>query len=313
MSPDLVLGIDGGGTSTSARLADGGGRVLGRGRAGPSNLKAVGPRDGLGALDAAIATAFREAGLEPAPVAVACLGLAGYDRPEDRRLLDEWNAGRGHARRLRLVNDGELVVAAGTPEGWGIGLIAGTGSICVGIGEDGRRVRAGGWGPLFGDEGSAYAVALGGLRLVARRADGRRPVLDGPDELSRRICERLGVREPGGLITAVYGRGLDRATLARLAPLVVEAAESGDRGADGLLADASRELASTARAVWSALGAGPGRRPAVALAGGFLLGAPRLRRLVAEALRGWDPGPSEVRDVPEPVEGAVSLALRELR
>ena len=46
----------------------------------------------------------------------------------------------------------DLVVAAGTPEGWGVGVIAGTGSIAVGRAEDGRTARAGGWGHLIGDE-----------------------------------------------------------------------------------------------------------------------------------------------------------------
>ena len=72
-----------------------------------------------------------------------------------------------HAGPIGLcsVNDGDLVVAAGTPEGWGVGLIAGTGSIAVGRAPDGRTARAGGWGHLIGDEGSAYGVVLDALRL----------------------------------------------------------------------------------------------------------------------------------------------------
>ena len=97
------------------------------------------------ALDAAIAAAFRDAGLEPAPVEAACLGLAGFDRPDDRKILIGWADESRLAHRLVLVNDGDLVVAAGTPEGWGIGVIAGTGSIAVGRTPDGRtRVPAAG-------------------------------------------------------------------------------------------------------------------------------------------------------------------------
>jgi N-acetylglucosamine kinase-like BadF-type ATPase len=100
------------------------------------------------------------------PVAVACLGLAGFDRPEDKQLLSEW-AETGHwAERLLLVNDGDLVVAAGTPEGWGVGVIAGTGSIAVARAPDGRKARAGGWGHLIGDEGSAYGTVLAALKKV---------------------------------------------------------------------------------------------------------------------------------------------------
>ena len=51
-------------------------------------------------------------------------------------------------------------------------LIAGTGSIAYGE-FDGRTARAGGWGELFSDEGSAYWIAREGLKLFSRMSDGR--------------------------------------------------------------------------------------------------------------------------------------------
>ena len=132
MTQRMLLGVDGGGTSTEAWLAEVGGEVLGRGVSGPSNAKAVGMEAARQALDAALDAAFDDAGLEPAPVDAACLGLAGFDRPDDRTILTGWADEARLARRLVLVNDGDLVVAAGTPEGWGVGVIAGTGSIAVG-------------------------------------------------------------------------------------------------------------------------------------------------------------------------------------
>ncbi|MBX6311424.1 MAG: N-acetylglucosamine kinase, partial [Isosphaeraceae bacterium] len=122
-----LLGIDGGGTSTTAWLADLEGNVLGRGRAGPSNAKAIGPAAAWEALRQAIDGAFSDAGLVASEVEAACFGLAGIDRPNDRRLVEGWSATSRWARRLVLVNDGELVLAAGTPEGLGVAIIAGTG------------------------------------------------------------------------------------------------------------------------------------------------------------------------------------------
>ena len=110
-----------------------------------------------------------------------------------------------------MVNDGDLVVAAGTPEGWGVGVIAGTGSIAVGRATDGRTARAGGWGHLIGDEGSAYGVVLETLRLVARRADGRDPRPPGRDLLAERICTALGVAEVSQIVTTIYSPDFDRA------------------------------------------------------------------------------------------------------
>jgi N-acetylglucosamine kinase-like BadF-type ATPase len=82
-----LLGVDGGGTTTEAWLAEPGLRILGRGTAGPSNAKAVGLTAARQALDAAIRAAFDDAGLGFAPVDVAC--LAGGLRPAriDRKIL----------------------------------------------------------------------------------------------------------------------------------------------------------------------------------------------------------------------------------
>ena len=201
MTRCVLLGVDGGGTSTEAWLAEPGAGSSAEGRRGRRTPRPSGWRPRT-ALDAAIRAAFDDAGLEPAPVDVACLGLAGFDRPDDRAILTGWADEARLARRLVLVNDGDLVVAAGTPEGWGVGVIAGTGSIAVGRTPDGRTARAGGWGHLIGDEGSAYLFVLDALRLVARRDDGRdpRPAGIGPDPdrdpLTDRLCKAMGVARP---------------------------------------------------------------------------------------------------------------------
>ncbi len=312
MSAEWLLGIDGGGTSTIAWLADAGGRVLGRGRSGPSNPKAVGTETALAALRDARAGAFQDAGLTPATVAMACLGLAGFDRPEDRALLSDWSESVFPARRHELVNDGDLVIAAGTPDGWGLGLIAGTGSIAVGRAPDGRRARAGGWGHIFGDEGSAYGVAVAGLRLTARRADGRVMPQRDLDALTPLICEALAVATPERLVTAIYSGEFDRTRIASLAPLVAEAARRGDGRADALVSEAAQHLAETATAVARGLNLlDSDVFPPLALAGGFLLGTTSLRARLLDHLQVLSPGaPVVATEVLEPVAGAISLARR---
>ena len=307
-----VLGVDGGGTSTTAWLADAAGSVIGRGQAGGSNVKAVGPEAALEALRRAIGSAFDDAGLAREPVDVACLGLAGFDRPEDRQLLGLWSVQDAWARRLLLVNDGDLVLAAGTPEGWGIGLIAGTGSICVGRSPDGRSARRGGLGHLLGDEGSAYGVALAALRVVSRRADGRGGLpRDGRGVLAARLCEALGIPGPAGLVTAVYAPGMDRARIAALAPAVVAAADVDPEVEAGLLGPAGRELAELVLSVAMALDLKDRGPIPIALGGSFLLSAPAVGRSLFEALNtfGLASKPITVR---EPVKGAVVLAGRAL-
>ncbi len=308
--PVRLLGVDGGGTATEAWLAEPGCQVLGRGSAGPSNVKAVGLEAARRALDSAIGAAFGNAGLDPAPVAVACLGLAGFDRPDDRKILTRWVNEARWTDRLVLVNDGDLVVAAGTPEGWGVGVIAGTGSIAVGRAPDGRTARAGGWGHLIGDEGSAYGVVLDALRLVARRADGREPRPALRDLLTERLCAALGVVEASQIVTTLYSSGFDRARIASLAPEVLAACNEVPECGQQLLVSAGAALADTVAAVARALGWPSGELP-LATAGGFLLSATTVFREMINGLsrRGYQVA---VAPVSEPVRGAVIIAERRL-
>jgi len=310
-APPLVIGVDGGGTSTDAWLAEPPDRILGRGRAGPSNVQAVGPDRALEALSTAIQAAFEDAGRSLESVEVACFGLAGFDRPQDRALLNRWADAKQWCRALVTVNDGDLVIAAGTPDNAGIALIAGTGSIAVGRTPDGRTARAGGWGYLIGDEGSAYRVALEGLRLVARRADGRAPKPH-PDPLTERLRQALGVDQAKAIVSALYQPAWDRTRIAGLAKAVVEAAVE-DPQADALVIEpAADQLAETVEAVRRRLDwplEPPDGPPPLAIAGGFLLGAARLLDRLRDRLQGRV-GP--ITPVPEPARGAVRLALRDL-
>jgi N-acetylglucosamine kinase-like BadF-type ATPase len=310
MTGPRLLGVDGGGTTTQAWLAEPGCRVIGRGAAGPSNAKAVGADAARGAIEEAIKAAFYSAGLTPAPVDVICLGLAGFDRPDDRKVLAGWADQAEWARRLVMVNDGDLVVAAGTLGGWGVGVIAGTGSIAVGRSSDGRTARAGGWGHLLGDEGSAYRVVLDALRLVARRTDGRDLPPPGRDAFTERMCAALGVKSAPQIVTTIYSPEFTRARIAALAPEVLGACALAPEITELLLRPAGAALAETVAAVARSLGWSAGALP-LAAAGSFLLSADFVRHAMIDDLSrlGYL---VTLTPVPDPVRGAVILAERAL-
>ncbi len=216
--------------------------------------------------------------------------------------MREWAARVRLADAVEVIEDAALLLAAGTPLGVGVAVVAGTGSMAFARAADRRTARAGGWGPLLGDEGSGYAIALAGLRAAARSADGRAPVTP----LTDRLLAAFGLTRPQELIGAVY-RGNDRAALAALAPLVLDAAEAGDPVAEGIIREAAGELAAAAAAAARSLDLGAAFP--VALAGGLLVAAPcyRERFLAALADRGLTAAP--VALVREPAEGALRLAL----
>lgn len=304
---DLILGIDSGGTKTVAWVAQRSEadtpQVIGRGTSGGANPQAVGFDAALANLDQAIDAACADAGAPPEPFAAAVLALAGSDRDEVRRPLIRWAEDRRLAHRFRVVHDADPVLAAGTPNGWGVALIAGTGSFAFGRTDDGRTTRSGGWGYLFGDEGSGYAIALAGLRAAARSADGR----GGNTQLLDGFLERLGLERPEQLIPAVYQSTCPRATIASLADVVTQAADEADEVAGGILDQAGRELAAMVAAVAGKLELSGGRFP-LALAGGVLTNSDILRERLSAHLASLGLTPAPTASVPDPVLGALELA-----
>lgn len=303
MKPErFVIGVDGGGTRTRAVVADLTGRVLGRGAAGPSNLQAVGPKATCSALGEAIATALADAAMRGSPVAV-CLGMAGAGRPASRAVIERWAMARYPGATTRVVHDGQLVLEAGTPEGWGVAVISGTGSLAYGQTMSGQAARAGGWGYLLGDEGSGYAIGLAALRAVAGAVDRR----GSATALTESVLAHWSLPRPRALINHVYGAALSSEEIAGLVPVVIKAAADDDNVARSILQDAGRELALTAQAVVEQL---PLLSPVpCALAGGVLLNSETVRSSLQARLSEAGIKARPVMSVPDPVEGAIRIAL----
>lgn len=305
-SSQLVLGIDGGATSTVAALAEAGtGREVGRGVAGPSNINATGIDPSLRSLDEAVAAAFACAGRPRRPVAAAALGLAGVDLA-GTDVIRGWGERVNLADRVSVANDATLLFAAGTPDGWGLAVVAGTGSIAFVLDKQGNEARAGGWGYLLGDEGSAYRTGLLGLRAACRAADSVAP----PTKLLTALMDRLEVVDPRELIPVVYGGGWDKAAIAGLAPLVLELAPE-DETAAAILDEQALELAKSAA---GAVTSGKLTREdvPVALTGGMFLQCEPFRTRFLEHLKRLGVTPGPVGLVDDPVAGAIAIARRTL-
>ncbi len=297
---NLVIGVDGGGTRTRAQLADTRGHVLGNGEAGGSNPQAHGFTAAQNEILVAIQRAFESAHLETQMVAAACFGISGSDRAEERAQFVTWGEARV-AKRVGVVNDAEIILAAGSSDNWGIAVIAGTGSIAWGKARDGRIARAGGWGYRIGDEGSGYDLGRNALRACAQAADGR----GAPTRLLDAILAEWNLREPKDLIARVYRSDLKPGDLARLAPIVIHVASQGDEIAQKILDDAGDALAAAVSAVARQLEL----RDDIPLAmtGGVLIETDmvRARLLATTHARGFHFVPHLVT---MPVQGAVHLA-----
>jgi N-acetylglucosamine kinase-like BadF-type ATPase len=293
-----VIGIDAGGTKTVGILADASGRVLAQARGSGANLQTHGELEVEKVLDGILEE------LDPSGRAVSavCLGIAGVDRPQDEHVIRGILRRLGYRETARVVNDAAIALAAGAPDRVGIVVLAGTGSIAYGTDRSGRSVRAGGYGFLLADEGSAYWFGHQALRHAVRASDGR-----GPETLLRSLLfEALEVGTVQELVPRVYERGLPKHRIAALAPQVQKAHDRGDPLAVELIQRGAQELALAARAVAAQLDFG-GQPHAVVLAGGAFKACPSMVQPLESALH--LPGARLTPLQVEPALGAVALAL----
>lgn len=294
-----VIGIDAGGTKTVGILADERGAVVREARGGGGNLLVHGE---LGVEKSLFQVL--DALAPPGSVDAICLGIAGVARPAEQEIIRGVLYRLGLRRRVRIESDAFVALVAGAPDGCGVVVISGTGSIAYGVDPSGKRARAGGWGPLLGDEGSAYWLGHAAVRLGIRAADGRGPATS----LYDRIRQRLDIADPAGLVKWFADQELSRPRVAQLAALVEEAAADGDQAAEELLAHGAEHLIHAGRAVAGQL-AFPESYPFV-LSGGAFKACPSLVERVGGGL--GLPLARVVQLTVEPAMGAVTLALQDL-
>jgi N-acetylmuramic acid 6-phosphate etherase len=300
MPAPLFLGIEGGGTRTTALLADSAGRTLGRLEAGPANLKLL--------TDAQLTRHFRSIGAAfPQPAATG-IGLAGaWAEPDWQRIrlaaAKVWPRVPCYA-----THDLETALAAAAdttrrPPLTQVLILSGTGSCCYGNNPAGLTAKVGGWGHVLGDQGSGYEIGLDALKTVARHYDET----SSWPKLGARLLRALQLNEPNDLID--WAQAASKADLAALALEVFAAWKERDRLASRILTAAAGRLAADAAHCARKL-AVPGSCVRFVLAGGVLLKQSAFRALVARQLRRLWPGALVAPLRREGVWGAIELARK---
>jgi N-acetylglucosamine kinase-like BadF-type ATPase len=275
------LGVDGGGSKTLFLLIDETGKIL----ASHTEGTAYYPEIGLEALKKLLARSIgqilRQAGITVSDLTFAFLGLPSYG--EDSALLATLDAAPSSVLptgRYRCGNDMVCGWAGALAGADGINVAVGTGSIAYGE-HAGRAARAGGWGELFSDEGSAYWLAREGLRLFSRMSDGRVP----RGALYELVRRHFVLQNDLDLCAAIYGKRLaQRSQFAQLSRLVIDAASAGDSAARALFVQAAAELGEIIDAVRYQLQVPPEVRLAVSYSGGMFESKELLLASLKEAL-----------------------------
>ena len=308
-----MLGVDGGGSKTLARLAQAHTRGLlcaaGEGLGAASNPLSVGWDASQRELTTAVRAALDSAGLAPDACAdSAVLAVAGCADPAVADRLREWAASQGFARRVRVVDDRAPLLAAADLGSPAIGVIAGTGSSCVGRTASGELHAIGGWGYLIDDAGSGYELGRACLRRVTRAADD---AVSGSDPLSEAALRHAGATHVADLKAMVYGSDSPRTYIAGFAAPTLAMATTGDPAAAAIASSGAGELETLILTAWRRIGEPDPAGVSVLLSGGLLERSAHYRRLLTGRLvdRGWSA--DSIRLAPDPATGCCLLAARE--
>jgi N-acetylglucosamine kinase len=299
------IGVDGGASKTAAIVIDENEEILGRGLAGGSNHLRVGIEEATRNVERAVNIALVEAGVAIRNVEYAYCGIAGSDHPVHRQRVIDSLAIFFPRGNFIVDTDARIALTGAVGFGSGIVIISGTGSVAFGRNDDGDEVRAGGWGPTLGDEGSGYWIAREGLTAIVRAHDGR----GFRTRMTDLLCEEYDLCSAEDLPKFVYATTTHADDIARYGKLVIEAAKRHDNVASEILTRAGSELAECVLAIARKLNMTTLRFPVAYVGGAFhageLLLAPMRLRIQRDA-----PGASLISPARPPVEGAALMAMR---
>jgi N-acetylglucosamine kinase-like BadF-type ATPase len=241
----VILAVDGGNSKTDLALVAEDGRLLALERGPSCSPHRVGIAGCVATIES-LAAAARE-GLEDGPStrpAAAAVMVAGVDRDSEMRELHAHIAGRGWADRIEVGNDTLALLRAGSDNDFGVAVVCGAGVNALGVGPDGRQARFASLGAISGDWGGGEDLGVAAVGAAVRAGDRRGE----PTELSELVSEHFGMASAEEVAFAVHHRDLEHVRLAELGPMVLAAAERGDKIALALRERSVEEIATFVRA-----------------------------------------------------------------
>jgi len=244
---NYLIGIDGGATNTCCVITDLDYNIIHECKSGPANLL-VSEKDKLfDTVFNLINDCKNKLLIDDNDIGAIGIAMAGAGRVSQAEKFKNdfyaYSSAKGFKIRGLIVDtDARASLEGAFKGGCGAILISGTGSIILGKDNDGNIHRAGGYGRLIGDEGSGYSIGRKGLKAISRMMDGR--CLS--TQLYKLVADKFNIASQENLINAVYLEGVE---IPSVAPLVIEAAQSGDEICSNIVDEECEELILHVRAL----------------------------------------------------------------
>ncbi|SFB32504.1 BadF-type ATPase [Lentibacillus halodurans] len=297
---NYVVGVDGGGTKTTAAIADANGMVTAKSAAGPINPNAVEKKDIIQTLTHIMEDLKKQNPTAFENVTNLFAGISGAGNNKAVTDLKEiLSLTVPQKVVIQVEPDTVNALYSGTYGDPGIVQISGTGSITYGINSNEERDRVGGWGYLFGDEGSGYDIGRKGITAALKAFDGRGE----KTMLLDMVRTHYGMENPFDLVQQIYTSGAPKSHISPVSKLVFGAYKHNDPVAGEIVANAVNDLSWSMRTLYSKLFS-PGDGLNAVLCGGVFRDENVLPRLLEEKLDDF-PQLTIIRPEMEPVGGSI--------
>lgn len=262
---EYLLAVDGGGTKTQFSVCGLDGTQKGTFFAGSSNYKSVGMKEACNSLVDGLTQIEKELCISKKEIAYSVWGISGCDSENDSKLLSEQIKKLGFSEdKYYLCNDGLLAFYAQAPAP-GMVVIAGTGSIILGINEQGQIKRSGGWGYNISDIGSGYWIGVEALKKTLLYCDNCCEY----SPLFQAVREYFGA-ESFETLPYIITEVTDYFEIAKVAFLVTKLGADGEAVSRKILKKGAKVLAALSKSTYERLGFDGDTKFSIVFSGGAL-------------------------------------------
>lgn len=303
METSYIMGIDGGGTRTSAIVAGVDGRVVCHLSGQSINYNSVGMEAARGNMKQLVHKIRENHGIYR--FAAVCIGTSALFQGADDEEKHAFTNEIFHTERVILKSDICVALESLLTDGACALAISGTGSMCAVRDDSGNIRHTGGWGYILGDEGSAYHIAISGIKAAIAAYDGTGPATS----LQNTVMQHFKIRDMQELVTCFYNPVIAREEVSLFATQVAACAESGDTVA---LDTVRRSAGLLAKSMLVLLHPYDGRKLPVGISGGVFENNVPFRHTFAEEINNGFPTALITRLAYPPQVGALFCCMRDL-
>lgn len=299
------LGVDVGNSKSHSLICDENGNAVGYGLGGPGNHESIGEEAFQTLLNEIVTQAIDSAKISYKHLASAGFGIAGYNWSEDIPLMRRVIDSLGLDIPFGLMNDAGPGLLAGSNNGWGVSVVAGTGANARGRNREGKLARLTGHGALFGEVGGGSALVRRAIGDISKAWSLRGK----PTKLSEMFVEKLGAVDVEEMLAGITR---NRYTLsADLAITVFQAALNGDEVAKKSIRWLGEGLGDMANGIIRQLDI-KNEDFDVVLSGSLFKGSPILHDALRETVHELAPSAHFIYITAPPVTCAVMLAMEQV-